>query len=293
MRAAHVASSPSAQHAQASIPDEVIIKADRGWVALNISEVWAYRELLFFFTWRDIKVRYKQTLLGAVWIVLQPVSNMLLFSIIFGNLAHLNSEGIPYPLFSFSALLPWTFFQSGLSGSANSLVGNANLIEKVYFPRLVMPLSSIVGRLPDFLLSFLILIGLMVYYGIYPTNLAVLLLPVFLLLAGITALGVGLWFSAITVLYRDARIVVGFLTRFWMYASPVVYSASIIKQPWTTIYALNPMSGVITGFRWALLGQGTSPDVRVLAISSFMAVMVLVSGAFFFRRMERIFADLV
>lgn len=270
----------------------VVIQPLRGWVGLNLRELWAYRELLFYFTWRDIKLRYKQTLLGATWVLLQPIANMILFTIIFGRLANLDSGGIPYPIFSYTALLPWTFFSEGLSRSANSLVGNTNLVKKVYFPRLVIPLSSVIGGLPDFLLSFVILIGMMLYYSLYPVGWALVAVPLLLLLAGITALGFGLWFSAINVMYRDTRYVVGFLLRFWMYATPVAYSSHLIKEPWRTIYTLNPLAGVVEGFRWALLGKGSPPDATIL-ISVAISLAVLLSGAYFFRRMEKRFADLV
>jgi len=264
----------------------------RGWVALNLKELWAYRELLFYFTWRDIKVRYKQTLLGVTWVLLQPTADMILFSIIFGRIANLDSGGIPYPIFSYTAVLPWAFFSGGLARSANSLVGNTNLVKKVYFPRLVIPLSSVIGGLPDFFLSFIILIGMMVYYSLYPVAWAILLVPLLLLLAGITALGVGLWFSAINVMYRDTQYLVSFLLRFWMYATPVAYSSELIDEPWRTVYTLNPMAGVVEGFRWALLGKGNPPDVTIL-VSVALALTVLLSGAYFFRRMEKRFADLV
>lgn len=270
----------------------VIIEPMRGWVALNLKELWAYRELLFYFTWRDIKVRYKQTLLGVTWVLLQPIADMILFSIIFGRVANLDSGGIPYPIFSYTAVLPWVFFSGGLAHSANSLVGNTNLVKKVYFPRLVIPLSSVIGRLPDFFLSFIILIGMMVYYSMYPVAWAMLLVPLLLLLAGITALGVGLWFSAINVMYRDTQYLVSFLLRFWMYATPVAYSSELINEPWRTIYTLNPMAGVVEGFRWALLGKGNPPDMTIF-VSVALALIVLLSGSYFFRRMEKRFADLV
>ncbi|MBN2303290.1 MAG: ABC transporter permease [Anaerolineae bacterium] len=270
---------------------EIIIKPAQGWIPLDLRELWDYRELLFYMTWRDITVRYKQTLMGATWAILQPVANMVLFSIIFGRLAKMDSEGLPYPLFSYSAVLPWAFFSGGLSRSSGSLVGNSNLIKKVYFPRLVVPLSAVITGLPDFGLAFLVVIGMMIYYGIYPASLVVLLLPFFLLLAAITALGVGLWFSAMNVIYRDTRYIISFLLRFWMYATPVVYSSKVLDEPWRTLYAVNPMVGVIEGFRWALLGQGDPPGF-MLFVSTVAALVILISGAYYFRRMEKIFADL-
>jgi len=267
-----------------------LIQPLRGWIALDLREIWRYRELLFFFIWRDIKVRYKQTLLGASWAILQPVFTMIVFSIFFGRLARIPSDGIPYPIFSYAGLLPWTFFAAGLANGANSLVRDANLVKRVYFPRLITPVSAVVGGLPDFLLAFLVLIAMMIYYGLFPTLASVIWLPISLLLALTTALGVGLWLAALNALYRDIRYIVPFLTQFWMYATPVVYPSSLLEEPWRTLYGLNPMVSVVEGFRWALLGQ-SEPRLSMFALSLITSLILLVSGAYFFRRMEPQFAD--
>ncbi len=269
-----------------------LIKPLRGWVSLGLGEVWRYRELLFFFIWRDIKVRYKQTLLGAAWAILQPVFTMIVFSVFFGRLAKIPSDGIPYPIFSYAGLLPWTFFATGLTNGANSVVRDANLVKRVYFPRLITPISAVVGGLPDFFLAFLVLIGMMVYYGLFPTAASLLLLPLCLLLALMTSMGVGLWLSALNAEYRDVRYVVPFLTQFWMYATPVVYPSSLLDEPWRTLYGLNPMVSGVEGFRWSLLGQGQTVPL-MFVLSAVASLALLVSGAFFFRRMERRFADVV
>lgn len=269
-----------------------LIKPLRGWVSLGLGEVWCYRELLFFFIWRDIKVRYKQTLLGAAWAILQPVFTMIVFSVFFGRLAKIPSDGIPYPIFSYAGLLPWTFFATGLTNGANSVVRDANLVKRVYFPRLITPISAVVGGLPDFFLAFLVLIGMMVYYDLFPTAASLLLLPLCLLLALMTSMGVGLWLSALNAEYRDVRYVVPFLTQFWMYATPVVYPSSLLDEPWRTLYGLNPMVSVVEGFRWSLLGQGQTVPL-MFVLSAVASLALLVSGAFFFRRMERRFADVV
>jgi lipopolysaccharide transport system permease protein len=267
------------------------IAPSKGWVSLKLHELWEYRELLYFLVWRDIKVRYKQTALGASWAIIQPVFTMLVFSLFFGHLGKIPSDGIPYPIFSFAALVPWTFFANGLGQSSNSLVGNANLITKIYFPRLIVPLASVFSGIVDFLLAFVVLLGMMLYYGLVPT-LNVLWLPLFVLLALVTSLGVGLWFSALNVEYRDVRYVVPFITQFWLFATPIAYPSSLLSQPWRTIYGLNPMVGVVEGFRWALLGTNTAPG-PIIAVSSAAALVILVTGAFYFRRMERTFADIV
>jgi lipopolysaccharide transport system permease protein len=276
------------------VDDEKItlIEPLRGWVHLGLREMWDYRELLFFFTWRDIKVRYKQTVLGASWAILQPFFSMVVFSIFFGQLAKIPSDGIPYPIFSYTALLPWTFFANGLSNAANSVVRDANLVKKVYFPRLIVPVSSVLGGLLDFVLALLVLVGMMVYYSLYPTGASLVWLPFFLLLALATALASGLWLAAMNAQYRDIRYVVPFLAQIWMWVTPVVYPASLLDQPWRTLYGLNPMVGVVEGFRWALLGKGHAPGPMV-AVSAVMALVMLISGAFYFRRMERTFADVV
>lgn len=267
------------------------IQRSGSWVSLNLDEIWRYRELLYFLTWRDVIVRYKQTALGASWAILQPVLTMMVFSLVFGRLSSIPSDGIPYPLFSFAALVPWMFFANGLTQSSNSLVGSANLIQKVYFPRLIIPAASVLGGMVDFLLAFVILLGMMAYYGISPT-INVLWLPAFLLLALATSLGVGLWLSALNVRFRDVRYVVPFITQFWLFATPIAYPSSLLQQPWRTLYGLNPMAGVIEGVRWALLGTKTAPGPMIIA-STVAAVLLLAGGAYYFRRMERAFADIV
>jgi lipopolysaccharide transport system permease protein len=267
------------------------IAPSKGWVSLKLNQLWEYRELLYFLVWRDIKVRYKQTALGASWAIIQPFLTMVVFSLFFGHLGKIPSDGIPYSLFSFAALVPWTFFANGLSQSSNSLVGNANLITKIYFPRLIVPLASVFSGIVDFLLAFVVLLGMMLYYGLVPT-LNVLWLPLFVLLALVTSLGVGLWLSALNVEYRDVRYVVPFITQFWLFATPIAYPSSLLSQPWRTIYGLNPMVGVVEGFRWALLRTNTAPG-PIIAVSSATAFVILVTGAFYFRRMEKTFADIV
>lgn len=268
------------------------IEPSRGWVSLKLRELWEYRELLYFLTWRDVKVRYKQTVLGAAWAIIQPFFTMVVFSLFFGNLAKIPSDGIPYPIFSYAALVPWTFFANGMSQSSNSLVGAANLIKKIYFPRLVIPISAVVSGVVDFALAFIVLLGMMLVYGIVPT-INVIFLPLLLLLAFVTALGVGMWLSAMNVQFRDVRYTVPFLTQFWMFATPIAYPSSLIQNDLLrTIYGINPMTGVIEGFRWALLNTDTAPGPMVI-VSSLAAVALLVSGAFYFRRMEKTFADVV
>jgi lipopolysaccharide transport system permease protein len=253
--------------------------------------LWEYRELLYFLTWRDIKVRYKQTVLGAAWAIIQPFFTMIVFSLFFGQLAKIPSDGIPYPIFSYAALVPWTFFAHGLHQSSNSLVSSANLIKKVYFPRLAIPVSMVCSGVVDFVLAFLVLLGMMLYYGRVPT-IHVLWLPLLLLLALVTSLGAGLWLSAMNVQFRDVRYTLPFLTQFWLFATPIAYPSSLLSEPWYTLYGLNPMVGVVEGFRWALLGVDTTPGPMLLA-SSLAALGLLVSGAYYFRRMEKIFADVV
>lgn len=269
-------------------PPVIVIEPSRGWAAVKLRELWEYRELLYFLTWRDIRVRYKQTFLGAAWAIIQPFFSMVVFSLFFGQLAKLPSDGVPYPIFNYAGLLPWQYFASSLGNSANSLVGSANLIRKVYFPRLVIPISAVLSGLIDFAIAFLVLIGMMIFYGITPTR-GILLLPAFLLLALVTALGVGLWLSALNVHYRDIKYIVPFITQFWMYATPIVYPSSLLEQPWRTLYGLNPMVGVVEGFRWALLD--TNPPQGMIFLSAGVAVALLISGLFYFRRMERTFAD--
>lgn len=262
----------------------------KGWPSLKLRELWTFRELLYFFTWRDIKVRYKQTTLGAAWAIIQPFMTMVVFSLFFGRLAEMPSEGVPYPIFNYAALLPWQYFSQSLSTSSNSLVTSAHMITKVYFPRLIIPLSSVFSGLVDFAIAFLVLLGMMVFFQISP-NLGVLLLPLFLLLAMITALGVGLWLSALNVRYRDIRYVVPFLLNFWMFATPVVYPSTLLDEPWRTLYGLNPMVGVVEGFRWALLG--TDPPGAMIGLSALVSVLILASGLYYFRQKEKDFADLI
>ena len=270
---------------------EILIRPSRGWAAVRLGELWEYRELLYFLVWRDIKVRYKQTVLGGAWAVLQPLLTMLIFSIVFGRLAKVPSDGLPYPVFAFAALLPWQLFSRGLTESGNTLVAHQQLITKVYFPRLVLPLSGLLAGLVDFLLAFVILVGMMFYYGIAPTA-AVLSLPLFLLLAMAAGLGVGIWLSALNVKYRDVRYTIPFLTQIWLFATPIAYPASMIPDGWRTLYGLNPMAGVVEGFRWALLGR--VGEVQTLWVgSTSMVALLLVGGVFYFRRMERQFADVV
>jgi lipopolysaccharide transport system permease protein len=268
----------------------LVIEPSHGWEGLGIHELWRYRELIYFLTWRDVKVRYKQTLLGATWAILQPVLTMLIFSIIFGELARLPSDGIPYPIFTYTALLPWQLFAFALANSSNSLVGSQNLVSKVYFPRLVIPIASVLPALVDFAISFVVLAGMMVYYRI-PITPRILSLPLFLTLALTTALAVGVWLSALNVEYRDVRYVVPFLTLFWQYATPVAYSSSLIPTKWRLVYGLNPMTGVVEGFRWALLGRGEVGDLMWISIG--IVALLLVSGVGYFRQMEASFADVI
>jgi lipopolysaccharide transport system permease protein len=278
--------------AQSAVRSITTIRPSQGWVALNLRDLWKYRELIYFLIWRDVKVRYKQAALGVTWAIIQPVMTMVVFSIIFNKFLGVSSEGdIPYPVFSYVALLPWHLFANALQKSGISLVGNANLITKIYFPRLVIPVSSVVSGLVDFALAFVVLLGLMLYYHVPLTWNAFWLLPL-ILLAMITALAVGLWLSALNVQYRDVQHMLPFLINIWFYASPAVYSSTIVPGGiWQWIYALNPMAGVIQGFRWALLG--TQPPDITLVISSVVVLVLLISGLFFFRRMERTFADIV
>ncbi|MBC8264841.1 MAG: ABC transporter permease [Anaerolineales bacterium] len=275
----------------ASVAPVTIIRPSQGWISLNLRDLWEYRELLYFLTWRDIKVRYKQTVMGATWAIIQPFFTMVVFSLFFGRLAKMPSDDIPYPIFSYAALVPWTFFANGLSQSSASLVGSANLIKKVYFPRLVVPISAVISGGVDFVLAFVVLLGMMLFYGIVPTG-AIVWLPLLLLLALVTSLGVGLWLTAMNVQFRDVRYAVPFLVQAWMFATPIAYPSSLLDEPWRTLYGINPMAGVVEGFRWALLGTETAPGPIVI-VSALVAVGLLVSGAFYFRRMEKTFADVV
>jgi lipopolysaccharide transport system permease protein len=273
----------------ATEPPVVRLQASGRWVGLGLSHVWEYRELLYFLVWRDIKVRYKQTVLGAAWAIIQPFFTMLIFSAVFGRLARIPSDNLPYPLFCFAALVPWTFFSSGMLQAANSLVGNTNLLKKVFFPRLVLPTAAIAAMTIDFACALVVLLAMMAYYGVLP-SLAVVAVPLFVLLAFATALGAGLWLSALNVKFRDVKYVVPFLLQVWMFATPIAYPSSLLDGPWRSIYALNPMVGVVDGFRWALLGTATAPD-RTLAASTAVALVLLISGAYYFRQTERTFAD--
>jgi lipopolysaccharide transport system permease protein len=269
----------------------VHIEPSKGWVSLRLAELWKYRELTYFFIWRDIKIRYKQTILGAFWAILQPFFTMVIFSVFFGKLAQVPSDGIPYPIFSYSALVPWTFFANGLLQASNSLVNNANMVKKIYFPRLIMPISSVLAGIVDFVLAFIVLLMMMFYFRIYPT-VNIIWLPVFLLLALVTSLGTGFWFSAMNAQFRDIRYIVPFIIQAWMFLTPIAYPSSMIPQPWRTIYGINPMAGVVEGFRWALLGTDTKPGWMTL-VSTIVAILLLISGAFYFRRMEKTFADVM
>jgi len=268
----------------------IVVEATRSW-DLNFREIWDYRDLLFFLAWRDISIRYKQTVLGASWAVIQPFLTMILFTIFFGKLAAVPSEGVPYPVFTFAALLPWQYFSTTLGNVANSLVNNSNLLSKVYFPRLLIPIASLLPPAVDFVIAFLVLLGMMIFYHLSPTS-NVVWLPVFMLLALVTTLGAGLWLAALNVKYRDVRYIVPVMVQFGMFVSPVAYPSSLVPAPWRTLYALNPMAGVIEGFRWALLGTDTAPGPLV-AVSAVAALILLVSGLFYFRRTEKTFADVI
>jgi lipopolysaccharide transport system permease protein len=273
-----------------SVP-HIHIEPSRGWVSLRLRELWEYRELLYFLIWRDVKVRYKQTVLGAAWAIIQPFFTMVVFSVFFGKLAKIPSDDIPYPIFSYAAMVPWTFFAQGLNQASNSLVRHANLIQKVYFPRLAVPIAKLLAGIVDFVLAFIVLLGMMMAYSIVPT-LNALWLPFFLLLALITSLGTALWLSAMNVQFRDVSYIVPFIVQFWMFATPIAYPSSLLPEPWRTLYGINPMAGVVEGFRWALLGTNTAPG-PISIVSSLAALTLLVSGALYFRRMEKTFADLI
>jgi len=268
-----------------------IIRPTHGWSALNLSDLWAHREMLYFLIWSDLKLRYKQTSLGAVWAVLQPLMTMIVYSIFLGRLARVPSDGIPYPLFVYTALVPWTYFSNALSSSSLSLLRYERVITKVYFPRLIVPLSAVAAGLVDLGITFVLLVGIVFYYGLMP-GLAIVLLPLFVLLATVTALAVSLWLSALNVQYRDVRYTVPFLTQVWMFITPVIYPSSLVPERWHLLYGLNPMAGVVEGFRWTLLGQD-NPSVPILLASSSMTLLILVGGLYYFRRMERTFADVV
>lgn len=262
-----------------------------GWVTINFAELWQYRELLVFYAVRDIKVRYKQTFLGSAWAILQPFMTMVVFSIFFGKLAGVPSDGLPYPVFSFCGLLPWQLFAFALTQSSNSLVQNAHVLTKIYFPRLIIPFASVIAGLVDFVIAFFVLILIMLYYGIIP-GWALFTLPLFILLAIAAALSVGLWLSALNVKYRDVRYTISFLTQFWLFVTPVAYSSSLVPSKWQAIYAINPMAGVVEGFRWALLGKSAPPGA-MLIVSVAATVILLAGGLFYFARMEKTFPDII
>ncbi len=269
----------------------VVITPPRGFPALRLGELWDSRDLLYFLVWRDVKVRYKQTFFGVAWAVMQPLFTMIIFSIFFGALARLPSDGVPYPVFTLAALLPWQLFAGALGNSANSLVGSQALIKKVYFPRLVIPAAAVLEGLPDFLVALVLLVGAMAIYGIAPTA-NIIWLPALVALALATAFAVGLWLAAVNVQYRDVRYTIPFLVQLWLFASPVAYSSSLVPEPWRALYGLNPMAGVVDGFRWALFGQGAAPGA-ILAVSTAAVIVILASGLAYFRAMERTFADVL
>jgi lipopolysaccharide transport system permease protein len=269
----------------------VVIKPSIGLFHLDLRSIWQYRELLYFLIWRDVKVRYKQTMIGAGWAILQPLMTMAIFTVVFGNFAEVPSDGLPYPVFAFTALLPWQYFSQAISRSGESLVSSASLISKVYFPRLIVPSAAAVAPLVDFVITFVFLLGMMVWFGMTPTW-GLLALPLFLLLALMTAVAVSLFLSALNTKYRDVRYIIPFLVQFWMYASPVAYPVSIVPEQWQLLYSLNPMVGVIEGFRWALLGQA-SPNFGVMVMSAVVVLLLLLGGLIYFKQMERTFADVI
>ena len=269
----------------------LIIRPPGGAVRLDVRDLWEYRELLLFLVWRDVKVRYKQTVLGVTWVVLQPLLTMVVFSVFFGQLAGIPSDGVPYPVFAYAALLPWQLFSTALGGASGSLVSSQHLIQKVYFPRLIIPLATVLSGLLDFAVSFGVLAALMMYFRVTPTS-AVLAMPAFLLLAVMTALAVGLWLCVLNVRYRDVRYAMPFLMQFWLFATPVAYPSSLVPERWTLLYGLNPMVGVVEGFRWALLGTATQPGALVL-VSALVVVALLMGGLAYFRRADATFADVV
>ena len=271
------------------LPSITLIRPSATWVSLNLRELWEYRELLYFFVWADLKVRYKQTVLGAAWAVIPPFFTMIVFSIFFGRLAGISSDGVPYPVFAYAALVPWTYFATSLTNASNSLLTARAVITKVYFPRLLLPISSTLTSLVDFAIAFSVVVILMLYYSIVP-SIAILALPVFILLAAATALSLSLWLSALNAQYRDVRYVVPFLLQIWLFLTPVAYSGNLVPERWQTIYGLNPMAGVIEGFRWALLSQDRA-SWSLVAVSILMVIALLIGGLFYFRRMERSFVD--
>lgn len=281
------ADGPTQQRAAAVIK----ISPRRGRVPIDISGLWQYRELLYFLTWRDLKVRYRQTVLGAAWAVIQPLVTMIVFSVIFGRIARIPSDGVPYPAFAFAALVPWTFFATGVTQAANSLVGSQNLIRKVYFPRLIIPIAAVLTGVIDLAIAGVVLLALMLGFGIVPGLASLWIVPL-VGLAFVTALGVGIWLSALNVRYRDVHYVVPFLLQVWLFATPIAYPSSLLDEPWRTLYALNPMVGVVEGTRWALLSTATAPGPLVL-VSAAVALFLLVSGSAYFRHVEGTFADVI
>ena len=262
-----------------------------GWAWPKLRELWEFRELLLFFAWRDIKVRYRQTVMGVLWAIIQPFFTMVIFSLFFGRLANIPSDGVPYPVFSFAALVPWTFFANALAQASNSLVVNANMVKKIYFPRLALPIATVLAGIVDFVLAFILLLGIMLYYGLVPT-VNIIWLPFFALLALVTSLGVSLWLSAMNVQFRDVRYTIPFLTQAWLFVTPIAYPSSLLPEPWRIVYGLNPMAGVVEGFRWALLGTDTGSG-QMIIVSALVALILFISGAFYFRRMEQSFADVL
>lgn len=296
-----IPSVPIPEGAKLAYPDfpMIKIKPSKGWVSLRLDELWKYRELLFFFTWRDLKIRYKQTVLGASWAIIQPFFTMVVFSLFFGRLAQIPSDGVPYPIWSYTALVPWTFFANGITQGANVLVNNSDMIRKIYFPRLTMPIATVLAGLVDFILAFSVLLGMVAAYHFLPSAnydaqimVTVLWLPIFLMLALVTTLGVTFWLSAMNAQFRDVRYIVPFLVQVWLFLTPIAYPSSLVDMPWRLLLALNPMTGVVEGFRWALLGTDTAPGPMII-VSAVTAVILLVSGAFYFRKMERVMADVI
>ncbi len=272
-------------------PVLTVIQPTRGWVSLGLDELWQYRELLYFLVWRDIKVRYKQTVLGMAWAVIQPLITMVVFTVVFGRLAKVPSDGLPYQLFAFAALVPWTLFAKGMTQSAGSLLANQALLKKIFLPRLALPIAAVLAGVVDFMLAFAILLMMQLAFGVVPTA-GIVWLPLLLMLTLVTSLGVGLWLSALNVVFRDIRYTVPFLTQIWLFATPIAYPSSLVPEKWRLVYGLNPMAGVVEGFRWALLGVDTRPGPMVL-VSAVVAVTLLITGAYYFRRIEKDFADVV
>ena len=289
---AQVVGSPPVEKSPAHLPDEpvFVIEPSRKWVALNLRDLWAYRELLYFLTWRDVKIRYKQTVLGAAWAVIQPLFTMLIFTLFFGKLAGIASDGIPYPIFAYAGLLPWTFFSNAVTSSGNSIVGSSHLITKVFFPRMIIPAAAVLAGLVDFAIAFVILVGLMIYYGV-AVSWGIVMLPALVLLTALLALGVGMWMSGLNVKYRDVRYALPFLIQVWMFVTPIIYPSSIVPEKWRWAMRLNPLSGIIEGYRASLFGR--APDWAALAFSTVFTVALLIYSAYTFRRMEKSFADIV